>query len=621
MVETRQERKLTTILSADVVGYSNLMSKDESGTLTALKALRRDEIDPRVSRHGGRTIKLMGDGSLIEFASVVDAVRFAVDVQHALAAADVVLPSGERVRFRIGINVGDVIVDGADIYGDGVNVAARIEGLAEPGGICISRTVFDHVNDKLNLTFTAMGLQQLKNIPSPLYVYRIELDARSKQLVTASRSQPPEPSEKTPTRNWWRWVAAAVLVMTAMAATLYLIRSGSTGPPVIAVLPFHDVSPEEQRGLLSDPLSDGILAHLARYPELTVIARGSSFRFRGNDRDLREIGKQLGADYLLEGSLNFDGEKVAVNAALIDVSKNAQVWSDLMSSEINDLMRVIAEIGQRVAYQVEDYVGQVQVAEPGLFRAEALLMTQQARKATMRGGPSKENNAAVIEMNRKTIALYPDDAWGHLAMAFALRTKVRFGWADDTEATLATAVEHAEKAVRLAPDNYSAFFALGRVRLQQGEHARAIEALDTALRLNPSSADALNALAQTYFYLGDNDRALQILAQSARIDPLPSFVHAWVSAWVLWQDERCDEANEAFLKITSPPPAAHKLASVIEICLGQAEDARRALEVYLKTTPAWTVRKEIALQEAVWRYEPGLQRWVDNLTQAGLPVQ
>lgn len=620
MVETRQERKLTTILAADVVGYSKLMSRDESGTLAALKALRREEIDPRVSRHGGRTIKLMGDGSLVEFASVVDAVRFAVDVQHAIAAANRGIPTDEQILFRIGINVGDVIVEGDDIYGDGVNVAARIEGLADTGGICVSRTVFDHVNDKLDLTLSEMGLQQLKNVPNPVEIYRVELDERSQRLVTSNAPPARERNETTTGTFGFRRVAVVALVMLALIGVFYQTRSGSTRPPVIAVLPFHDVSPEPHRGLLSEPLSDGVLAHLARYPELTVIARGSSFRFREIDRDLREIGAQLDADYLLEGSLNFDGEKVAVNAALIDVGRNAQVWSDLMTAEIDDLMEVIAELGQRVSYQVEDFVGQVQVADMPDFKAEALLMTMQARKATMRGGPSKQNNAAVIEMNRKTIELYPDDAWGHLAMAFALRTQVRFGWTDTPDATLAKAVEHAEKAVRLAPNNYSAFFALGRVRLQQGDHDRAIGAFETALKLNPSSADALNALAQAHFYLGDNARALEILAQSARIDPLPSFVHSWVSAWVLWQDARCDDARDAFSRIASPPPAAHKLAAVIEMCLGQEEQARRALQVYLDATPDWTVAKETALQAGVWSYAPGLRRWVDDLTRAGLPA-
>lgn len=613
----RQERRLTTILSADVVGYSHLMRRDESGTLATLQHLRRTEIDPRIDRHGGRIIKLIGDGTLVEFASVVDAVRFAVEVQLALTESQRDKTDETRILFRIGINIGDVIVDKEEIYGDGVNLAARVEGLADPGGICITRTVLDQVKDKLDLTFTPMGPKQVKNIPSPVEVYRVELDAASLQLVTEIPAATP-PSVSAPGRGYRLWGLAAALLLLAMGLFGYFNRPESAAPPVVAVLPFHDVSADAHRGLLSDPLSDGILAHLARYPELTVIARGSSFRYRDTDRDLREIGAQLDADYLVEGSLNFDGQRILVNVALVNVNDNTQVWSDQIAKDIDDLMLVIADIGQRVAYQVEDFVGQVRVTEPGSFKADALLRTMKARRTTMRG-LSEENNAAVIEMNRETISLYPEDAWGHLAMAFALRTQVRFGWADDPEATLAEAVRHGETAVRLDPGNYSAYFALGRVRMQQGDQRRAIDALETALALNPSSADALNALAQAHFYQGENEKALEILAESARIDPLPSFVHSWVSAWVLWQEERCEEASAAFARIASPPPASQKLASVIETCLGNTDAARTALETFLEATPGWTLVKETELQKSVWTFDPGRERWIQNLAEAGMP--
>lgn len=624
MDDAHQERKLTTILSADVVGYSALMSRDESATLRALKKLRRDLMEPRIARNRGRIIKLIGDGSLLEFASVLDAVTFAVDFQHAMIEAQKDTAAADRISFRIGINVGDIIVDNDDIYGDGVNIAARIEGLAEPGGICVSRTVFDHIHHKLDLDVTAMAPQEVKNIPAPLEVFRIELNEKSLQFTrhapdgsVAGKSRPYLPMLGAALK---RPVLAVGVLIAFVAGWIATFEMSPASQPVIAVLPFQDSSPEEHRGLLGEPLSDGILAHLARYPEIKVIARGSSFRYREADRDLREIGKQLTADYILEGSFHFDGDRVAVNAALVDVKDNAQAWSDRISVDVDDLLAVIADIGQRVAYQVEDYVGQVRVEEAGTFNADALLMTMRARKVTMRG-LSKESNAAVIEMNRETVELYPEDAWGHLALAFALRTQVRFGWAEEPEAVLAEAVYHGEKAVRLAPENYSAHFALGRVRMQQGDQRRAIQSFETALKLNPSSADTINALAQAYLYLGDNDRALEFLEQSARIDPLPSFVHSWVMAWVLWQDNRCKDAEEAFLRITSPPPAAQKLAAVIQICLGNEEAGRSALEAYLETAPDWTLEREAKLQREVWTFEPGRTRWLEHLAEAGLPAE
>ncbi len=622
MDDANQERKLTTILAADVVGYSAMMSRDETATLRSLKALRRDLMDPRVTRHKGRTIKLMGDGSLIEFASVVDAVTFAIDLQHAIADSQQDVPEDARIAFRVGINVGDIIVDGDDIYGDGVNIAARIEALAVRGGICISRTVFDHIKGKLNLDIKPMGPQEVKNIPTPIEVFSIEINEKSASYANDVPIPPevsqPAPVSPRPSNLLQRPVLIAAILIAIAAGLVGVFGFRSVDPPVIAVLPFHDNSPEDQRGLLGDPLSDGILAHLARYPEITVIARGSSFRYRDADRDLREIGEQLDADYILEGNFHFDGQRVGVNAALVDVKDNAQAWSDQISIDIDDLLLAIADIGQRVAYQVEDFVGQVRVAEADNFNSDALLMTMRARRATMRG-LSRENNAAVIEMNRETVELYPDDAWGHLAMAFALRTQVRFGWADDPKAVLAEAVYHGEKAVQLAPDNYSAHFALGRVRMQQGDQQRAIQSFETALQLNPSSADTFNALAQAYFYLGQNERALDILAQSERIDPLPSFVHSWVSAWVLWQDNQCSAAEQAFNKIASPPSAAQKLLAVIQICLDNQNAAEEAIAIYLESTPDWTVEKEAASQRDAWSYELGRTRWLENLAQAGLP--
>lgn len=616
--QEHQERRLTTILSADVVGYSRLIRQNESATLAALKQLRRTEIDPRIERHHGRTVKLMGDGSLVEFASVVDAASFAVDIQHAIAADQAERPVDERILFRIGINVGDVVVDGDDIYGDGVNIATRIEGLAEPGGICISRSVFEQVNDKLDLTFAPMGPQQVKNIPTPVEVFRIELDSRSQALAMDAPLPATEQRSGRPRATVASWALAAGLVILALVTASYLVRSGSAGPPVIAVLPFQDTSADENRGLLGEPVGDGILAHLARYPELTVIARGSSFRFRSADRDLRDIGAQLSADYIVEGSLHFDGDQLTVNVALVDIGENTQVWSDRITAGIDDLQTVISDIGGRVAYQVEDFLGYVRVSKADTINSDALLMSLRARKTSMKG-PSKENNASVIAINQKIVELFPDDAWGHLGLAFALRTKLRFGWADDPDVVLAKAIRHGEMAVRLAPDNYSAHFALCRVRMQEGDQRRAIEACDIALKLNPSSADVMNALAQSYFYLGENERALEILARSERIDPLPSFVHSWMSAWTLWQDGRCEEAETAFNKMSTPSPLAQKLAAVIQICIGNDDAAQRAIATFLESTPDWTIRREAEVQAGVWSYEPGRERWLEDLATAGMP--
>lgn len=410
-------------------------------------------------------------------------------------------------------------------------------------------------------------------------------------------------------------VALVLIVGFAMIASL---QTPEPAPRVVAVLPFADVSAGEHQGLLSDPVSDGILAHLARYPELTVIARGSSFRFRDPDRDMPAIGAQLGADYLVEGSLHSDGQHLVVTSALVDVEANAQVWTDRIEVELSDLFDAIAQIGQRVAFQIEATVSDAQVAQAGAHDVDALLLNLRARRAS-RGGLSAERNEAELALNREAVRLYPDEAWGHIGMAMSLRLRLRFGWAEDPVASLAEAIDHAETAVALSPENYAAHFALGRVRMQEGNQLRAIEAFERTLQLNPSSADAMNALAQSYLYLGQNAHALEALGQSALIDPLPSFVHSWASAWVLWQDERCEEAATAFARIPAPPPPAHKLLSAIHICLGETEAAAAALAVFLESAPNWTLDDETALHAPVWVFDGGRERWLADLKAAGLP--
>lgn len=416
-------------------------------------------------------------------------------------------------------------------------------------------------------------------------------------------------------------VLAAAAVVLLMAAGLFAVLFWPRDSPasrVVAVLPFRDTSPAEHRGLLADPVSEEILAYLARYPELTVIARGSSFRFRETDRDLREIGALLGTGYVVEGSVHFDGRRVAVNAALVDVRANARVWSDRIEADLKDLLDLTAEVGKRVASQVEGFVSDVQVSAAEPVNPDAMLLNLQARKAAL-GGVSKAINDRVIALNREAIDRFPEDAWGHMGLAFALRVRLRFGWAEDADATLAEAVGHAEKAVGLAPGNYAAHFALGRVRMQQGNQLRAIEAFETALQLNPSSADTMNALAQSYFYLGQTDRALEALAQSARIDPLPSFVHSWMTAWVLWQANRCEDAERAFARLAAPPPEAHKLLAAIHACLGAFDTAAQALDVFLTAEPDWTLETERAVHAGVWQFGTGLESWLADLKRAGMP--
>ena len=315
MSEARVERRLTAILAADVVGYSRLMGADEEGTLAALKAIRRELVDPRIVEDRGRIVKTTGDGLLVEFPSVVDAVRCAVDVQREMAERNAGVPSETRIEFRVGINLGDIIIDGDDIFGDGVNVAARLETLAEPGGICVSHVVRDQVRDKLAFAFEDMGEQQVKNIARPVRIHRIRIDAAAAALPAAA----PQPTLALPDK------------------------------PSIAVLPFQNMSGDRQQEYFADGMVEEIITTLSRIKWLFVIARNSSFTYKGQAVDVKQVGRELGVRYVLEGSVRKGGNLVRITAQLIDAETGAHLWADRFDGSMEDVFDLQDQVATSVA--------------------------------------------------------------------------------------------------------------------------------------------------------------------------------------------------------------------------------------------------------------------------------
>ena len=328
MTEERVERRLTAILAADVAGYSRLMGLDEEGTLAGLKTLRREVADPKIKEHRGRIVNTTGDGLLSEFASVVDAVRCAVEVQREIAARNTGVQADRRIDFRIGINLGDIMIDENDIFGDGVNVAARLEALAEPGGICVSRVVRDQVRDKLAISFEDMGEQQVKNIARPVRAYRAVLAERA--------DRPSIPSE------------------TASPRIL-------PDRPSIAVLPFNNVSGDPEQEYFVDGITEDIITALSKWSWFLVIARNSAFAYKGKSVDLKDIGRDLGVRYVLEGSMRRAGQRVRISSQLIDIATGTHLWAERYDRELTDIFAVQDDITSRV----------VAAIEPALSRAEA----------------------------------------------------------------------------------------------------------------------------------------------------------------------------------------------------------------------------------------------------------
>ena len=391
MAEARVERRLAAILAADVAAYSRLMGVDEEGTLAALKRYRRELVDPKVTEHRGRIVKTTGDGMLVEFVSVVDAVRCAVDIQRGMGERNADVPQENCIEFRVGINIGDIISDDNDIYGDGVNVAARLEALAESGGIMVSRNVYDQVRDKLSFGFEDLGEQTVKNIARPIGVYHVSL------------------------------VENAAPIAVKGAAGTAKTEVSSTNRPSIAVLPFANMSGDPEQEYFADGISEDIITGLSKLRWFFVIARNSSFIYKGKAVDVKRVARDLGVRYVLEGSVRKGGNRVRITAQLIDAATNNHIWADRYDGELTDIFELQDEITKKV----------VAAIEPKLLEAEA--MRSQPRSSEDLGAwdlvmkansllwrLTKADSDAAIAMLRSATERYPDYSPAHSMLAVAL---------------------------------------------------------------------------------------------------------------------------------------------------------------------------------------------------------
>jgi TolB-like protein len=380
-------RRLTAILAADVAGYSRLMGVDEEGTHERLKAHLRELVEPKIKEHRGRIVKNTGDGFLAEFASVVDAVRCAVEVQRGMAEREPEVPDERRITFRIGINLGDVIAEEHDIFGDGVNVAARLEALAEPGGICVSRVVRDQVRDRLDYSFEDMGEQQVKNISRPMRVYAVRPEA----VAGAPRSRAP--------------LAAPV--------------SHSAGVPrlSIVVLPFTNMSSDPEQGYFGDGITEDLTTDLSRIADMLVISRNSAFTYKDKPVNAKQVGRELGVRYVLEGSVRRSGNQVRVNAQLIDAQTDAHLWAERFDGDTGDLFAVQDEITSRIAVALDLELVSAEVTRP-IEHPDALDYILRARAARLKP-PSRENRAEVISLFERALALDPQSVEAQSRLASA----------------------------------------------------------------------------------------------------------------------------------------------------------------------------------------------------------
>jgi adenylate cyclase len=557
-MDSAPERRLSAILAADVVGFSRLMGADESGTLALLKACRADAIDPHIASHRGRIFKTTGDGVLVEFSSAVQAVECAVAVQRAMELRNGDLPAGKRLDLRVGINLSDVIADGDDVFGDGVNIAARLEGLSEPGGICLSRSVYEQVKGKVGLAFGDLGPRQLKNIASPVDVYRVELGERRTPATEAS---------------------------PAPAADIQ---------PSIAVLPFQCLAEDRMLELIADGMVDDIVTLLARLSGFFVISRSSSAAYKNRSPDIRKVGRELGVRYVVDGSIRGSASRVRVSVQLLEAETGKNLWAQRFDVDRGDTLELQDEIAAGVMAELEPALNKAEVAVIRRQRPEMVGAWSHYRQAIgvlVAKGWTEEALAETIGGLKQAIALQPEFAlpMAHLALLVALGANTSL--LDATEDDLREAQEAAERAIALDPSSSEVLGFAGCALADMGQARRGREILERAIELNPSNAQARVALGATQVMERELEVGIANMRMGMRQSPRDSRLAFWGAALanVLAATGRLEEAlaeATAACRRDDRLPGPRVVAAIALARLDRAAEARAALAEARRIRPA-----------------------------------
>jgi TolB-like protein len=587
----RVERRLAAILAADVAGYSRLMGADEEGTLARLKALRREVADPKIKEHRGRIVKTTGDGLLLEFASVVDAVRCAVQVQREITERNADVPPDRRIELRMGINVGDIIKDGRDIHGDGVNVAARLEALAEPGGICVSRVVRDQVRDKLDFSFEDMGERQVKNIARPVRVHRILLGGE------AGPSEPPtETSTKPPL--------------------------ALPDKPSIAVLPFQNMSGDPEQEYFADGMVEEIITALSRIRWLFVIARNSTFTYKGQAVDVKQVGRELGVRYVLEGSVRKGGNRVRITAQLIDATNGTHLWADRFDGLLEDVFELQDKVAISVAGVIEPTLRQSEIERARRKRPDSL----DAYDLYLRALPDAfaampEDADKALTLLGKAIELEPDFAAAHAIIAFCHEQRYLRGGMQ--EGTRIAALRHARYAIAAGGDDAAALATAGFVIAVVGrDYETALTAFDRSFALSGSSALALGYSSIVRAWKGDDAIAVEQANRALRLSPFDPWLYMpYIGlAYAHFAAARFEQTVAAASLATQSNPRFSVPQILHAAALGsldRSEEAKTVVQRLLELQPGLTVAT--AILSARYVDPKNISALENGLRQAGLP--
>lgn len=629
-------RKLAAILAADVAGYSRLAGADEDRTLVRLRALRGDLIDPAIEANHGRVVKQTGDGILIEFRSVVDAVRCAIEVQNGMVERNAGLPPERRIEFRVGIHVGDVVEESdGDLMGDGVNIAARLEGVAKPGTICLSEQAYWQVKARLDLAVRDLGEQSLKNVAEPVRVYSLEVgkprQAKATKPAAAGR------------RSMFVPLVAGIVALAAIAVGVWLAVRPAGGPETsattarlsIVVLPFANLSGDPAQDYLADVITEGLTTGLSRISGTFVIARSTAFTYKGKPVDVKQIGRSLGVRYVLEGSERRSGSQVRVNAQLIDAETGAHLWADEFDAVRADLLPMQDKIVTRLARALEIQASAVDAARveqtrPGNLDAEDL--ARRCKAGVWNSPTLGAELEAVFALCARALQIDDRNVTALGRMAFWYILPVIEAQSGDPQADIRQADELASRALAIDPNDYGAYFATAYVLMAQSRHEEAIAAAERSLALNPSYVDAYDPLCAANNFLGRPARAIEAADMAIRLSPRDPiiFLRYYMKGWAFFMKEQDDQAIAWLHRSATAAPGAEPftyllLASAYAL-IGQQAEAQDELKRYLllsrtRTTTIAELRKQQLSFADNPKWVAYNERLFEGLRKAGMPEE
>jgi adenylate cyclase len=637
MTTQEVKRKLAAILSADVKGYSRLMGEDEVGTIRTLN-IYKEVMANLIQQHHGRVVDAPGDNVLAEFASIVDAVECAVGIQKELKTRNAELPENRKMEFRIGVNLGDVIEDGEQILGDGVNIAARLESLSDPGGICISGTAFDHVKNKVNLGYKYLGEQTLKNILEPVRVYQVLMEPEAAGKVIGEKKAKP--------RQWQRatiGLVVAVIVVVAGAVTLYQFVLRPSPPkmevaskekmafplpdvPSIAVLPFVNMSEDPKQEFLCDGMTEEIITALSKVPRLFVIARNSTFTYKGKPVKVKQVSEELGVRYVLEGSVQRSGDRVRINAQLIDGLTGNHLWAERYERDLKDIFALQDEINLKILTGVQaklaggDVLTAQKYAEKYYRGKQGLDCYLKLTEAIgYRDRWNIEDNNLARRMVEEAIAMCPENPMGYVFLGRIYYNDYGLGNTKSPRETLEKAIELAQKALAMDDSIAGAHGLLCLLYTYKREYDKAIAEGEQAVALNPGETTALDNYATSLSLAGRPEEAIPIFQKAIRINPFgPSFLYQDFGH-ALRTTGRFEEAVSAYKKAIQIAPdniSAHLGLVATYSLMGREKEARAEAAEVLRINPKFSL--DYKAKTLQYKDQSVTDKYIDALRKAGL---